>query len=395
MRIYTPITPYEPTVPVTQPPVSTEISKKKQKKNKKQKKSVDGNNSVERDSFALAYLRCFLNPVYLTDDAVNDISDEFVNNSSIQLGDFLREDLAEKIEALAIADDTAAGLGQCKIPPSYEIGAVSTGYVSDKRKKPSKSQKSKIGTGEKDDNGRWTVVGPPHKRRYLLYEEQTQTEAQAPTDITINEEYVSSIIAGATSLGSLLAFVNKHLFKSSIFNSYFLPLVTNCKVTGSRGELRRFRPGLDYTVAHFGMLTEEPKLDCTLCFAYENTDDADNREDSDEEEEEAEADDSWEGGDVGGFECYVAAEDDAAEVGASEVYQVATDSDQAESTAQKKTSKKSQGLEDENELLSISAGFNVLSIVVRDEKVMKFVKYINTAAPGSRWDITAEYEFEN
>ena len=61
-------------------------------------------------------------------------------------------------------------------------------------------------------------------------------------------------------------------------------------------------------------------------------------------------------------------------------------------TAQKKTSKKAEGEVDENELLSISAGDNVLSIVMRDRKVMRFVKYVNSRAPSSRWDITGEYE---
>ena len=30
---------------------------------------------------------------------------------------------------------------------------------------------------------------------------------------------------------------------------------------GQRGEVRRFRPGLDYTVAHYGILTKDPQLD--------------------------------------------------------------------------------------------------------------------------------------
>lgn len=30
--------------------------------------------------------------------------------------------------------------------------------------------------------------------------------------------------------------------------------------------MRRFRPGLDYTVAHYGILTKDPQLDAVLCF---------------------------------------------------------------------------------------------------------------------------------
>jgi Oxoglutarate and iron-dependent oxygenase degradation C-term len=35
---------------------------------------------------------------------------------------------------------------------------------------------------------------------------------------------------------------------------------------GYRDELRRFRPGLDYTVAHHGAMTVTARLDATLCF---------------------------------------------------------------------------------------------------------------------------------
>lgn len=34
--------------------------------------------------------------------------------------------------------------------------------------------------------------------------------------------------------------------------------------------MRRFRPGLDYTVAHHGGMTAIPRLDATLCFVDED-----------------------------------------------------------------------------------------------------------------------------
>lgn len=42
--------------------------------------------------------------------------------------------------------------------------------------------------------------------------------------------------------------------------------------------------------------------------------------------------------------------------------------------------------------MSVSPGANVLSLVMRDEGIMRFVKYVSAAAPGSRWDIAMEYE---
>ena len=37
-------------------------------------------------------------------------------------------------------------------------------------------------------------------------------------------------------------------------------------ISGHKGKVRRFRPGLDYTVAHYGVFTERSVLDGTLCF---------------------------------------------------------------------------------------------------------------------------------
>jgi hypothetical protein len=48
--------------------------------------------------------------------------------------------------------------------------------------------------------------------------------------------------------------------------------------------------------------------------------------------------------------------------------------------------------DDERTLLSTRPGFNKFLMVLRDEQVKRFVKYVSAAAPGSRWDICGEYE---
>ena len=40
---------------------------------------------------------------------------------------------------------------------------------------------------------------------------------------------------------------------------------------------------------------------------------------------------------------------------------------------------------------SIHAAHNALSLVLRKPDAMKFIKYVSAAAPGSRWDVAAEY----
>lgn len=48
--------------------------------------------------------------------------------------------------------------------------------------------------------------------------------------------------------------------------------------------------------------------------------------------------------------------------------------------------------DDDGTLLTVQPGFNRLLLVLRDERVMRFVKYVSAAAEGSRWDVCGEYE---
>lgn len=52
-----------------------------------------------------------------------------------------------------------------------------------------------------------------------------------------------------------------------------------------------------------------------------------------------------------------------------------------------------EGSEDEDEgtLLTVQARFNRLLLVLRDEGVMRFIKYVSACAPSSRWDVCGEY----
>jgi len=48
--------------------------------------------------------------------------------------------------------------------------------------------------------------------------------------------------------------------------------------------------------------------------------------------------------------------------------------------------------DDDATLLAVQPSFNRLLLVLRDEGVMKFVKYVSAAAEGSRWDVCGEFE---
>lgn len=258
-------------------------------------------------------LRPFLNPTYLNLQNMKMIRASFNRDSSIQLQSFLKKDLGASIINAAVNADTADSLGAQFSPPlDYSVGV----------------------------GGGWKQLGPPHLRRYLRFEALNSGE-----------------FVGA-AVGDLMFYVREKLFRSPAFHRY-LYIITGVKPTSSRDEIRRFRPGLDYTVAHYGtMVDNNPSLDATLCFT--------NRGDETDAE-------NWESGDVGGFECYMAADDDADADATAEVYKVEND-------------------DDDGELISVSAGDNVLNLILREQKVMRFIKYVSHKAAGGRWDISAEFE---
>lgn len=368
------------------------------------------------DTSEMQFLRQYVNPTYLTAKTVDEINQTFCDQSSIQLKDFLLPDIAAVLEAEIARMDQSDQLGDGACPRGYTVGA---------------------------DND-WRLIGPPHKRRYLQY----QASSPEPVSTILLKDALQSHTKSSKStassvikrdVGSILTLVHSQLFQSTVFAKY-LHLLTSLKPTTYRGEVRRFRPGLDYTVAHYGGMTVEPRLDATLCFVAlqsashsddtkevvdEENDDADDDEDDDED-----YDNVWASGDVGGFECYIEADADAETAEAAEVFRSASDgyggkrgvatgpdsttSDPKRRKVSDKNSVAKKGNnpvekvidvneddddeeaegEDSTSLLSISPGFNVLNLVLRDDKVMRFVKYLSARAPSSRWDVAVEYTFD-
>jgi prolyl 3-hydroxylase /prolyl 3,4-dihydroxylase len=48
--------------------------------------------------------------------------------------------------------------------------------------------------------------------------------------------------------------------------------------------------------------------------------------------------------------------------------------------------------DDDGTLIVSQPSFNTLLLVLRDQGVLKFVKYVSAAAQGSRWDVAGEWE---
>jgi len=275
------------------------------------------------------FLGEYINKAYLTEESLNEIRTRFEEESSVKLRHFLNDEWSSKIKVAFRRQDEKDKVGVNNPSLDYHVGI----------------------------NEKWKAVGPAHKQRFLQYQEGSVSALSAKKASTDDD----------VDVGEYLDHLKQNLFQSVEFGRWVGWLSSLGFPLGYRGRIRRFRPGLDYTVAHYGILTTNAVLDTTLCFCGGEG----NQCSFDEETNEligSDDDAIWESGDVGGFECYIEADDD--DEGAEAEYDE----------------------EDDTQLLSVSASFNTLSLVYRDPGTMKFVKYVGSGAPSSRWDIALEYD---
>ncbi|KAJ3057144.1 hypothetical protein HK097_000072 [Rhizophlyctis rosea] len=242
-------------------------------------------------------LKDYINPTYLNAKTLEQVSQRFLEDSSIQLVDFLSKEFVTTVQSATLSADKADNLTLHQMPPH--------------------------GTGLR---GQWKVQGPPHKHRYLVLDPST-----TPSDPTLDPT--------STHFQTLHT-----LFSSPSFRR-FLTRLTHLHLLSHRGRARRFRPGLDYTLATTN--SSRQVLDATLCLATTTS-----KHDST----------LWASDEVGGYDCYMAPNDGEEDPA---VY---------------------KQVEDEGALLTVSAGWNVLNLVVRDVGLLNFIKYVSAGAPGSRWD---------
>ncbi|CAE8601995.1 unnamed protein product, partial [Polarella glacialis] len=155
----------------------------------------------------------------------------------------------------------------------------------------------------------WELLGPPHLRRYLRYSGKAEAE--------LHEASSSSSLHGR--LGNGLQVLAEDLFASRSFRRWLQACTGLEPRAGPKPEVRRFRPGLDYTVAARTLETEKSEvkvaeLDATLVFALgDGTARAGgaSRSSSDAvgDQLRAAAAERWASEEVGGFESYLAADD--------------------------------------------------------------------------------------
>ncbi|RAK94457.1 oxidoreductase [Aspergillus costaricaensis CBS 115574] len=314
----------------------------------KGKAKVEEEPTPEFTESDLAFLIQYIAPSYLTPDIAEEMSETFQNESCLSLERFLSEKFATRVRT----------------------------YIEEQEKKglPSSSDEILAQTG-------WTVARPPHKQRYLFQQHGTATQDQkSPIQELLDD-----------------------LFPSRAFRKW-LALITGAdRITSYDYLARRFRRGQDYTLAS-GYDGEQPRLELSLCLTptpgWEKEDDDEEEEDQDQDQEMGEgsseeqqkkavkpkkkkdegavANGDAEEPSVGGYEIYMAGDDE--DEGDAAIYRSAGADD-----------------DDDGILFSTAAGWNRLSIVLRDSGTLKFVKYVSEAAKGDRWDITGNLgvEFED
>lgn len=315
-------------------PVSWEEPEVEGKGKGKVEEQTEGNEFSQTD---LDFLVQYIAPSYLTPDIAEEMSDAFGEESSLSLEHFLGPKFASRVSAY-IEEQERQGL-----PSSAE---------------------------EIQDQTEWTVARPPHKHRYL-YQQPSKDDTGNPIKELLNV-----------------------LFPSQAFRKW-LALVTGAAQCTSYDLLaRRFRRGADYTLAS-GYDGEEPRLEFTL--GLTPTSGWEKQEDNEEEDEDEE---NGENGDSAKPSKPKEANGETEEhpsVGGYEIY-MAGDEDEAAGDGEKKADPaiyRSAGAdEDDGILFSTQAGWNRLSIVLRDSGTLKFVKYVSAAAKGDRWDITGDIGVE-
>lgn len=238
---------------------------------------------------------------------------------------------------------------------------------------------------------------------------------------------------------------NTQLFRSEAFKGLLQKILGDASVVASRREARRFRPGLDYTLATPGAPWEWKKrgeengrnvvdgkggmdteggagkagengegpqeefmvLDAVLCFV-------------DDREPYKEA--AWRQDEVGGYVTYLGGDEDEADEddnGSDRDSKEGGGSgggissgDEPNGAAGSATASAAGGggggsgdgadpqkndaavyrADEGGSLISVSAASNALSLVLRDDAgITSFVKYVSSAAPGSRFDVVGEY----
>jgi len=393
------------------------------------------------------FLSQFINPAYLMARTQQQLLEQFGDDSHLLLADILRKEIAQPLEKALRSADAREG---------FQWWQQSAGS---KGKESTRIQPHAVGTDRAADADaeakQWSIAGPPHKQRYAVLSEQATPAKAAEIAAAHAAQVPDQFPSDASALLRLLSTV---LFPSAAFRHLLANLTQLVPLSARPVEARRFRPGLDYTLARSdtetcldvtlnltpdvakpsleherqagprgiaGRAAKKPKTSAPAAaagpVAAASSSQGQGLLLSKKDAKDLQA--KWESGDIGGWECYMApheGEEDptvyksgnAAQSGhaagkkkhadataAEEDAEMDADNgDEEEEEDEDEEEEEDEEIGDDGEddddgvLLNLTPSFNTLSVVLRDEGVMRFVKYLAASAGGSRWDVIGEFE---
>lgn len=164
----------------------------------------------------VAFLKPYLHPQYLQFKTLHLLSQQFAEASVLMLEKFLHADLAAALETALAAKDVSDGLdfdSRKGLIPNMKAGHLVDG---------------------------WEVIGPSTRQRYL------SLDALSAPDPSLTTATIHKLLT--------------EVLPSTAFRSW-LGLITSFIPLAHKLEARRFRPGLDYTLARG---EEESRLDLRI-----------------------------------------------------------------------------------------------------------------------------------
>lgn len=287
----------------------------------------------------IEFLLKYLAPTYLTPDTLEQMQEHFQENSSITLSNILNKKFSSRLR------DYITKREQDQLPDKSE---------------------------DVEQQTAWRVARPPHKHRFLYLQSGQSKQEDCP---------VRDLI--------------ENFLPSPQFRAW-LAMATDSKIESYDVLARRFRRGLDYTLA----TSYEGKPRLELNFGLTPTPGwGDDDEDNEKEEsgtgskaDKATNKKSKSNGKTKTKSKPPAPEEHEVEgtdeVGGHEVYMAGDEGDEEDAAIYKSAA------DDDNILFFQAAAWNKLTIVLRDSETLRFVKYISKKARGDRWDISATFDIE-
>ena len=318
------------------------------------------------------FLLKFMAPRFLTPDSVQELKAAFQDSSCIRVDDFLSTKFADTLR-LEIANE----------PQTYNGS-----------------------TKDIEESSSWTVARPPHKHRYLF---------MLPTTTTTETENKSDLLAKETTTTSCIKQLLNVYLPSSEFQKW-LRLSTGLSLRAYDIKARRFRHGKDYQLAT-SYDEDNPRLEMTLGITSAGQWEAEEeeREEKEVEESQTEKDKKPEQQSVqeinnGGYEVWMAGDDEDTQTTAVDLTQDTTTSSSTAvdpdnpltlpsnkdkvSAADPAIYQSTSAAPDEGILFSMPAGWNRMSLVLRDSGTLRFVKYVSSSAGADRWDVICDWDVD-